>query len=72
MIRQALGLEVSLVTIRRRLTEADILHHVPAVKERLTDRHRADRLAFAREFVLKEDAYWDHTIFRQVKTKSRC
>ena len=62
--RQALGLDVSLKTIRRRLAEFNLHCHTPAVKERLNDRHRAERLAFSRTFVTKPRRFWEETIFR--------
>ncbi|KAG7157193.1 putative Transposable element Tc1 transposase-like 40 [Homarus americanus] len=50
-IRDELLLNVSSEeTVRRRLHEAGIHHRVFASRERLTDQHRATRLAFARQY----------------------
>ncbi|KAG7170110.1 Zinc finger protein 257-like 1 [Homarus americanus] len=49
-IRKELQLEVSTATVRRRLYEAGIQHMVPVKKERLTDKQRSARLAFASQY----------------------
>ncbi|XP_066963216.1 uncharacterized protein [Macrobrachium rosenbergii] len=43
VIREDLGLEVSSMTVRRRLHAAGIHHRTPATKELLTERHKAGR-----------------------------
>ncbi|KAK3894632.1 hypothetical protein Pcinc_001610 [Petrolisthes cinctipes] len=52
-IREELQLNTSAETVRRRLHGSGLHHRVPAVKDRLTDQHRAARLAFARRYVEK-------------------
>lgn len=69
-MREQLGLEVSHRTIRRRLHESGIHHHVPATKGRLEERHVRDRLAFARTYVMRDLNFWARTIFSDEKTFS--
>ncbi|KAK3881102.1 hypothetical protein Pcinc_014439 [Petrolisthes cinctipes] len=47
-IRKRLRLNVNAQTVRRRLREAGLRHRIPARKERLSEEHRAARLAYAR------------------------
>lgn len=53
-VREAVDLQVSMTTVRRRLHAAGIHHQAPTRKQRLTDAHRAVRLAFAQEYVAKD------------------
>ena len=69
-IREALNLQVSTTTVRRRLHEAGIHHRVPARKERLTAAHRAGRLAFANEYVGHDVEFWSRAVFTDEKTFS--
>lgn len=67
-IREALQLQVSVTTVRRRLHEVGIHHRVPAAKERLTAEHRAGRLAFANRHVGKGLDFWSRVVFTDEKT----
>ncbi|KAK3894362.1 hypothetical protein Pcinc_001899 [Petrolisthes cinctipes] len=49
-IRKRLRLNVNAQTVRRRLREAGLRHRIPARKERLSEEHRAARLAYARHY----------------------
>lgn len=69
-IREALNLDVSATTVRRRLHEAGIHHRVPATKERLTAAHRAGRLAFANQYVGHDFNFWSRVVFSDEKTFS--
>ncbi|KAG7163712.1 Transposable element Tcb2 transposase-like 10 [Homarus americanus] len=75
-IRDELQLNVSNETVRRRLHEAGMHHRsgmvmnnqVPASKERLTDQHRAARLAFARQYISEGLDFWSIVLFSGEKT----
>ena len=72
-IRDHLHLEVSARTIRRRLHEEGLHHRTPAKKERLTDEHRARRLAFAQLHADKDMEFWGRAIFTDEKSfNSNC
>ncbi|KAK3894361.1 hypothetical protein Pcinc_001898 [Petrolisthes cinctipes] len=57
-IRKRLRLNVNAQTVRRRLREAGLRHRIPARKERLSEEHRAARLAYARQYVDKGLDFW--------------
>ncbi|KAK4315412.1 hypothetical protein Pmani_013329 [Petrolisthes manimaculis] len=57
-IRDALHLDASVWTVRKRVLEAGLHHRVPAAKEHLTQQHREGRLQFAREYVNRGDEVW--------------
>ncbi|KAK3871940.1 hypothetical protein Pcinc_022947 [Petrolisthes cinctipes] len=61
-IREELQLKASAETVRRCLNGSGLHHRVPAVKERLTDQHRAARLAFARRYVEKDLDIWSRRL----------
>ncbi|KAK3860081.1 hypothetical protein Pcinc_033846 [Petrolisthes cinctipes] len=61
-IREELQLKASAETVRRCLHGSGLHHRVPAVKERLTDQHRAARLAFARRYVEKDLDIWSRRL----------
>ena len=63
-ITQGLQLDVSVLTVRRRMHQAGIHHRVPAVKEKITDDHRAARLAFAQQYVEQDMEFTDEKVFR--------
>lgn len=69
-IRDSLQLEVSARTVRRRLHEAGIHHRTPALKERLTEQHRAGRLAFAQLYSEQDEDFWRRAIFTDEKSFS--
>lgn len=57
-------------TINRRLIEAGIKSNIAAVKDILTDDHRAGRLAFARRYVNQPIDFWRRVIFTDEKSWS--
>ena len=67
-MRENLQLRVSATTVRWRLNAGGIHHEVPAIKERLTEEHRAARFAFAQEHVGKDLEFWSNVIFTDEKT----
>ncbi|KAK3878657.1 hypothetical protein Pcinc_016718 [Petrolisthes cinctipes] len=67
-IKEAMGLQASMSTVRRRRHSAGIHHQTPAKKERLTDAHRTARLAFAEQYVDKGMEFWDRKVFTDEKT----
>lgn len=67
-IRDALHLDASVWTVRRRLHGAGLHHRTPAAKERLTQQHRQGRLQFAREYVNRGDDFWGRVIWIDEKT----
>ena len=67
-LREALQLDVSVDTIRRRLHEAHIHCRVPAKKEWLTEQHRQVRLQFALEHGEKDADFWSRVVFTDEKT----
>ncbi|KAL7643030.1 UNVERIFIED_CONTAM: hypothetical protein RMT77_006319 [Armadillidium vulgare] len=67
-IQRQLQMNCSDETIRRRFHEAGIHHRIPAVKDKLTDQHKAARLAFARKYVQEDVNYWSRVIFTDEKT----
>ena len=67
-IREQLHLDVTPQTVRRRLREAGIRHRIPARKERLTEQHRAARLAFARQYVDRGVDFFSRFVFTDEKT----
>lgn len=69
-VRSRLQLDVSVRTVRRRLHESGLHHRVPAVKERLEDRHREGRLRFAQQYVEENLDFWGRVIFTDEKTFS--
>ncbi|KAL7634885.1 UNVERIFIED_CONTAM: hypothetical protein RMT77_015262 [Armadillidium vulgare] len=69
-IQRQLQMNCSDETIRRRLHEAGIHHRVSAVKHKLTDEHKAARLAFANQYIQKDMNYWSRVIFTDEKTFS--
>ncbi|KAK3882312.1 hypothetical protein Pcinc_013305 [Petrolisthes cinctipes] len=71
-VREAVGLQVSMTTVRRRVHAAGNHHRAPAKKERLTDAHRAARLAFAQEYAAKDMEFWERTVFTDKKTFNSC
>lgn len=69
-IRDRLHLQVSGETVRRRLREGGLRHRIPATKEKLTARHRLDRLRFAETYVNEGLDFWGRVIFSDEKTFS--
>ena len=69
-IRDNLNLDISARTIRRRLHEGNIHHRTPAIKQKLTDQHRASRLLFAQQYVDRDLDFWGRVIFTDEKTFS--
>lgn len=55
----------SLKTVRRALHAEGVHHRKPARKPYLTDRHKQERLRFAREYL---DFDWGNTVFTDEKT----
>lgn len=67
-IRDNLELQVSSETVRRRLHTAGVHHRVPAVKEKLEERHRINRLHFAQQYVNEDLGFWARVVFSDEKT----
>lgn len=67
VIREDLGLEVSSMTVRRRLHGAGIHHRTPAKKELLTERHKAGRLQFAQRHAAMGMDFWGRVVFTDEK-----
>ncbi|KAG0718363.1 putative low-specificity L-threonine aldolase 1 [Chionoecetes opilio] len=67
-LRNTLGLDASVDTVRRRLHAANLHCRVAAKKELLTDAHRASRLAFAEQHANKGLDFWSQVIFCDEKT----
>ena len=67
-LKETLGLDASVCTIRRRLHEANIHCRKPARKERHTDQHRLGRLQFAREHLNEGEDFWAKVVFVDEKT----
>src|SRR5258705_13711667 len=63
-IKHSLELNVSSVTVRKRLKEAGLKHHIPAVKEILTETHRRRRVQFARDHLNLD---WENVVFSDEK-----
>lgn len=58
------------ITTRRRLQEAGLGCHVPAVKEELTEANKLARLTFARQYVQYDANFWENVIFTDEKSFS--
>lgn len=58
---------LSIQSITRRLSDAGILSQIAAVKDILTDAHRAARLHFARQYVNMPLEFWRWVIFTDEK-----
>ena len=67
-IGELLHLDVSAHTVRRRLHQQDRHHRTPAIKQALTEEHRANRLLFAQAYVDKDLDFWSRVIFTDEKT----
>lgn len=67
VIRHDLRLEVSSTTVRRRFDAARIHHRTPAMKELLTERHKAGRLEFAQRHANKGMDFWGRVVFTDEK-----
>jgi len=67
-IQEELQLPVTSRTVRKRLHADGIHHRTPAVKERLTERHRQGRLQFAQQHIDKDLDYWGRVIWTDEKT----
>src|SRR5258705_1393027 len=63
-IKHSLELNVSSATVRKRLKEAGLKHHIPAVKEILTETHRRRRVQFARDHLNFD---WQNVVFSDEK-----
>lgn len=59
--------EISTRSIQRRLNEAGILSQIAAVKDILTEEHRAARLLFARRYVNMPLEFWRWVIYTDEK-----
>ncbi|KAK3885555.1 hypothetical protein Pcinc_008351 [Petrolisthes cinctipes] len=69
-LTQESGLPISARTVRRRLHEQGIHHRTPAVKEKLTERHRKIRLQFASDHVAYDMDILGRVVFSDEKTFS--
>ncbi|KAK3891902.1 hypothetical protein Pcinc_002614 [Petrolisthes cinctipes] len=58
------------ITTRRRLQEAGLDCHVPAVKEKLTEANKLARLKFAQQYVQHDINFWENVIFTDEKSFS--
>ncbi|KAK4315797.1 hypothetical protein Pmani_012991 [Petrolisthes manimaculis] len=58
------------ITTRRRLQEAGLDCHVPAVKEQLTEANKLARLTFAQQYVQHDINFWENVIFTDEKSFS--
>ena len=56
--------------IKRQLKENDIYHYTPALKPALTSAHKEQRLAFALQYLPKDNEFWRKVIFTDEKTFS--
>ncbi|XP_069988597.1 uncharacterized protein [Penaeus vannamei] len=64
---QELQLPVTSRTVRKRVHADGIHHRTPAVKARLTERHRQGRLQFAQQHIDKDLDYWGRVIWTDEK-----
>lgn len=69
-IKREHGLQVDAQTIRNRLHEAKIFHHIPAKKPLMTEKHKEERLGFALQYYSVADDFWKKVIFCDEKTFS--
>lgn len=67
-IREQLQLEVTPRTVRKRLHEAGIHYRTPAVKEKLSVRHREHRLRFAQLYADQDLDYWGRVVWSDEKS----
>lgn len=67
-IRDALHLDVTARTVRRRMHSAGVHHRTPAIKEFLTQEHREGRLRFAQQYVNSQDDFWERVIWTDEKS----
>lgn len=67
-VRDALRLDVSTETVRRRLHESGVHHRTPALKGKLEERHRLARLEFAQRYAQEGLEFWGRVIFSDEKT----
>lgn len=65
-----LQLDLSAETIRMRMKEMGFHHRIPAIKPKLTERHRELRLQFAQRYVHQDLDFWGRVIFYDEKTFS--
>ena len=69
-IKRENALQVGSQTIRNRLHEAKIYHHIPAKKPFMTEKHKEERLGFALQYYPVADDFWKSVIFCDEKTFS--
>ena len=69
-IKEALNIQASVDTVRKRLYHAGIHHRTPGIKDPLTPRHKELRLQFAQEHQDKGMDFWGRVIFSDEKTFS--
>lgn len=67
-IRNRLQLQVTSQTVRNRLHDSSVHHRIPAEKEKLTERHRNNRLLFAQQHVNEDLDFWGRVIFSDEKS----
>lgn len=67
-VNQELGLQISNVTVRRRLHNQGIHHRRPAIKPSLSQNHQEQRVAFALQYLPFESGFWDNVIWCDEKT----
>ena len=69
-IKRQYALPLNAQTVRNRLHEAGIYHHIPAKKPFITRTHETGRLCFALQFYPIADDFWKKVIFCDEKTFS--
>lgn len=62
-IKRDLKLKVTSTTIRRFLATNGIKHYTPVKKVILSDANKRQRLEFAKEYIKKDNSFWENVIF---------
>ncbi|XP_064115104.1 uncharacterized protein LOC135221216 [Macrobrachium nipponense] len=62
-IKREHGLQLDAQTIRNRLHEDKIFHHIPAKKPLMAEKHKEERLGFALQYYSVADDFWKKVIF---------
>ncbi|XP_064117599.1 uncharacterized protein LOC135223021 [Macrobrachium nipponense] len=62
-VKQQLGLQICVQTVRNRLHGAVLHHRIPARKPLLTQQHKEARMGFALQYLPEDASFWDLVIF---------
>ncbi|XP_064111333.1 uncharacterized protein LOC135218815 [Macrobrachium nipponense] len=62
-VKQQLGLQICVQTVRNRLHGAGLHHRIPARKPLLTQQHKEARMGFALQYLPEDASFWDLVIF---------